>query len=502
MRITFCLNGPNEVNGPNMWLLRHLPLLGQRGAAPEVLYLSYDPGVPCRLRDELMSHGIRVVESRIGRCTEDTIVNICAALRDDPPDVFVPNYSIPAYYACRFLREAGTLTVGILHSDDPYYHDVADLFLNGGPRWRLSAVVAVSRYLASLPQPAGGGSGVPTLYAPCGTPVPAQMARPATGSFRIIYVGRIVEHQKRILRLAHRMCAIAEALQNVEVLIYGAGEQERQVADIVASRNCDGRVRLAGRLAANEVFPAMVQAQAFVLLSDFEGLSVALVEAMAAGLVPIVAPFRSGSTEVVEHGVSGYVVDPEDETALVRIVRTLASDADLWRTLSANARATIQEGGFSSEACATRWFDFCRDLCAGRERERKSVVVPPVEEWGLPPRPTRLDGARSADLRCIDSRLSQVQADARPVYLWGAGGSGRIFLRSRPKWRGLIEGVVDSAAEKVGAVFEGLPVLSPAQLHSLRERRPYVVITSQYEAEISRSLVKLGFEEETDFSVG
>ncbi|MGH9309919.1 MAG: glycosyltransferase family 4 protein [Vicinamibacterales bacterium] len=498
MRIAFCLNGPNEVNGPNVWLLRHLPLLRALGARPEVCYLSTEPDMPCAQRDALAAQGFEVRSAKLARFTEESVQSIVAALGDDPPDVFVPNYSVPAYFASRFLREAGVATVGVLHSDDPYYHDILDAFVAGDERWRLSGVAAVSDYLMGLVRDHATANGIPAVYAPCGTPVPDRVAMRRDDGLRLLYAGRLVEHQKRVTRVARRLCSAALELPEVDAVIYGRGEAQDAVEAALGAFNTHGRVRLGGALPHHEMQAAMLAGHVFVLLSEFEGLSVALLEAMAAGLVPIVSPLRSGALDVVTDGETGFIVEPDDEQAFVGVVRRLARERGLWERMSAAARNRVRHGGFTSNTCADRWFGFCRTL-VGAGATLRQPVVPPIDEWALPPRCTRPGGIEPHDRRTVDLRMLEEAARGRPVYLWGAGSAGRTFMGSRPAWQARFAAAIDSNPARHGSNWEGLPVVSPMVLDSTRAARPFVVIASQFHVDIAQDLEGRGFVEGLDF---
>jgi len=497
MRIAFCLTGPNDVNGPNAWLVRHLPLLRCYGAQPEVVYLSHQPDRPCAYRDALAADGFRIRTVKLERFTEESVANIVHALDPDLPDVFVPNHSVPAYYAARFLRDAGVKTIGVLHSDDPYYDDIADVFVAGADTWRLSGVVAVSEYLARRAvdmQP----DQIAVAYAPCGAPIPRVPCRRDGPTLRIVYVGRLVEYQKRITRVAHRLCDAAAMFPDVEAILYGDGEARDAVDQILAERSPDGRVRLGGCLSPSDVPAALQNAHAIVLLSDFEGLSMSLLEAMAAGLVPIVSRLRSGAAELVRNGENGLVIDGDDERVFADAVRLLTFDAERWETMSANARQTISDGGFTSEVCAERWMAFC-SLLPTPLRRRRPGALPLSGTWGLPARSHRARGIEPHDRRLVDRQVEFAVRDARPVYLWGAGAAGRVLLGSRPGWRGYLEAAIDSNEERQGTTWEAMPVVAPTILESPSAERPFVIIASQSHSAIERELERRGFRPGLDF---
>lgn len=80
----------------------------------------------------------------------------------------------------------------------------------------------------------------------------------------------------------------------------------------------------------------------FCLPSDFEGTPNAVLEAMAAGL-PVVATRVGGIPQVIEHGVSGLLVEPRDEDALAAALRGLLRDPAKARQMGQAARQRVAD---------------------------------------------------------------------------------------------------------------------------------------------------------------
>ncbi|MFT3829173.1 MAG: class I SAM-dependent methyltransferase [Opitutaceae bacterium] len=97
-------------------------------------------------------------------------------------------------------------------------------------------------------------------------------------------------------------------------------------------------------------------------------------------------------------------------------------------------------------------------------------------------------------------RLRGIVDDGRPIFVWGAGGAGRTFLGQRPQVRALVSAFVDSSSAKQGTVLDGLPIVSPAEW-SRRSPRPYILVTSQFAAEIIEDLERRGARADSDFLV-
>jgi hypothetical protein len=77
-------------------------------------------------------------------------------------------------------------------------------------------------------------------------------------------------------------------------------------------------------------------------VSDFEGTSVSMLEAMAHGVVPVVTAASSGIAGVIQHGENGFVVPVGDMAAMAREVKRLAMDRSLLASASRASHETSQ----------------------------------------------------------------------------------------------------------------------------------------------------------------
>jgi glycosyltransferase involved in cell wall biosynthesis len=99
----------------------------------------------------------------------------------------------------------------------------------------------------------------------------------------------------------------------------------------------------------------LAAADLFALASDYEGLPVAVIEAMAAGL-PVVATAVGGVPELVEHNVTGLLVPARDRTALSAALLKLVCDARLRRAFGDRARERASR--FSAGVMIERYAEF------------------------------------------------------------------------------------------------------------------------------------------------
>jgi len=118
VEVVFCTREYDDLSGgQNTWLCHFLPDLRQRGVEVKVLCFTLSEKIYSTVLS-LRKSGISCTtcSEKENVTTEDRIHWLLEQLLDDPPDVFVINMVIPAaYYAARWLRHAGILTVGVCH---------------------------------------------------------------------------------------------------------------------------------------------------------------------------------------------------------------------------------------------------------------------------------------------------------------------------------------------------------------------------------------------------
>lgn len=116
------------------------------------------------------------------------------------------------------------------------------------------------------------------------------------------------------------------------VLLAGDGSELLRLLQISETLGIAKWVRFLGF--QNDVRPVLWASDAFVHVPTYfpEGLSVAVLEAKAAGL-PVIATTVGGIPEIVRHNETGLLVPPDDAKALAEAVQKLRNDADLRRRL-------------------------------------------------------------------------------------------------------------------------------------------------------------------------
>lgn len=154
----------------------------------------------------------------------------------------------------------------------------------------------------------------------------------------IVTVGRITSQKNQIL-LLKAFAKIKDNFPQTKVRIYGEGigsDTWKQLDACIRRNKMETRVEFMGECSCLE--KEMGDAALFVLPSNYEGMSNALMEAMVMGL-PVIATDCpcGGSAILIEEGVSGLLVPVGGEEELARAMERVLSDGEFAGKLAKNA---------------------------------------------------------------------------------------------------------------------------------------------------------------------
>lgn len=171
----------------------------------------------------------------------------------------------------------------------------------------------------------------------------------------LIVVAKLME-QKGHAFLLRALPSLLERFADLHVLLVGDGPLRAALAETIAGLHGGQRVHLAGN--RRDVSDLLAASDLFVLPSLWEGLPMALLEAMATGL-PVVATRVSGSAQAVVDGESGLLVPAADVERLSKAIGTLLDDPAQARRMGRAARERV-ERSYSARTQAARHAELYR----------------------------------------------------------------------------------------------------------------------------------------------
>ena len=336
-------------------------------------------------------------------------VTVCATLATDhvwehqfsqwTPDIFIlPNILSPSDYP-RFLayliqsRQIDTVLItgstigyhllpylraaspGVAFLDMSHVEELH--WLNGGhPRFgvgyqeALDLNIVTTRHLAEWMQDRGAElprirvmyTGIraakPAHWATLREEVRHQLGIPA-GVPVIVFAGRICE-QKRPAMLAEILKLVRDKGLAFHALIIGNGEQKQLLEDLLKEYGLSSCVQMLGAVSHQRWLTLLVASEIFLMPSQYEGISIALLEAMAAGVVPVVSKV-GGQEEIVDtragvlvpHGsdelseyleaISKLLSDPAHLEEMSMQCKALATSKLSWEVMTHNFLALVDE---------------------------------------------------------------------------------------------------------------------------------------------------------------
>lgn len=156
---------------------------------------------------------------------------------------------------------------------------------------------------------------------------------------RFVYIGRL-EPEKGLDKLLGAFSRILPAHPSATLLLVGTGRLEDALKQEAAQLGIAGSVTFTGF--SSDIETQLADGNIGVLCSRIEGLSNALLEAMASGL-PMVGSRISGTEDFIRHGENGWLFEPDDLDDLAACLAAAAAVSSGRRQeMGENARATVQ----------------------------------------------------------------------------------------------------------------------------------------------------------------
>ena len=192
------------------------------------------------------------------------------------------------------------------------------------------------------------------------------------GPLRLLCVGRLIE-RKGQHHLIDAVKRLVDEGVDVKLDLVGTGDAREANEAQAARLGLTDRVRFLGYVPREEIARHYAAAHVFVLPSYNEGMSVALLEAMASGLPVVVTP-TGGTMELVSSGINGFIVNWSDVDQLTRHISKLAQDRDLVRRMGQESRKRADS--YSWTFTAKRYLALLEKVSVARSPDKSPAQTP------------------------------------------------------------------------------------------------------------------------------
>ena len=177
---------------------------------------------------------------------------------------------------------------------------------------------------------------------------PRTPAERSCRSAGIMTVGRLVE-KKGFPDLLLALGGLRDSGHRITCQVYGDGPLLSSLTALRDSLGLADAVHFAGERSRETIIQALSDSELFVLTprvtedGDRDGIPNVLVEAMACGL-PVVSTSAGGISELVSHGVNGFLTAPGDVAGIEKHIATLLDSPELRQEMGVAARNTVESG--------------------------------------------------------------------------------------------------------------------------------------------------------------
>jgi glycosyltransferase involved in cell wall biosynthesis len=164
-------------------------------------------------------------------------------------------------------------------------------------------------------------------------------AKPDRVRSDVIHLGRLID-EKRVDRLLHAVKALAEARSDLRCTIVGDGPERRRLEALAGELGIERNVSFVGQVPDERVAGLLRASRTLALPSEREGFGISVVEAQAAGSVPVVArgPY-SAAPDLITHGEDGIVCEPTPAAMAAALATLLDDEAGRRRMARAAVRS-------------------------------------------------------------------------------------------------------------------------------------------------------------------
>ncbi len=321
--------------GVTTWAINTCRRMVAKGQACAIVAHEPEPGneVFPRSDQDLIVECAGNASSRLPKPKEVAAFARCYAGLGDA--ILLPNWSWGTWVGVAAMMrnpKQQSRVIGIAHTDEKAYYDIMTYYES-----IISKFIAVSDQIhqqlnQQMPHRQGDIIRLPCPVARRDSKARANKHR---DTLRIGYAGRIQEYQKRILDLQRLAVDLSQCRGHYCFEIAGDGTHLAELQDYFKHNHFDNlTVNFLGLLGAEAVADLWSSVDVGILFSSHEGLSISMIESMAAGCVQVLTDV-SGVGDTVTPGMNGFVHAVGDTKAMAASLQTLLTQPDLLNRMSA-----------------------------------------------------------------------------------------------------------------------------------------------------------------------
>jgi glycosyltransferase involved in cell wall biosynthesis len=256
--------------------------------------------------------------------------------------VFIPNWSWGTYGTVSLMslnEECDLRVIAFAHSDQDHYYELLTYY-----EPIISKFVGVSETICQrlgrlLPSRSNDIRKLMYPVAVLNESRKPNHKKPLT----ITYGGRIEQRQKRILDLIALADLLASKKGNYHFKIAGDGPQLAQLIEHFEKKEYSNvSIEFLGLVAHERMTDLWASSDISILFSEFEGMSISMLESMGQGCVPIVTDV-SGAKEKITHGQTGFIVAVGDVASMAQIIADLYANKSRIEQISNACISSVRD---------------------------------------------------------------------------------------------------------------------------------------------------------------
>jgi len=187
---------------------------------------------------------------------------------------------------------------------------------------------------------------------------PKNSSEADSDKFQIISISRLIP-RRGLNYLVGAVELLHKKYSQINLKIVGEGDQRVFLENQIREAKLENHVELAGRVNHDEIAKLAQDSQVFALVPVYEGMSNAMLEAVAIGL-PIIATSAGGTDELVQDGVNGFVVKAKNSDDIAEKLEKLINNPDLTKKMGIESRKIAEK--MSWESVAQKYFEVYKKI--------------------------------------------------------------------------------------------------------------------------------------------